>query len=170
MKILSIVLALFVTNADRIYAQWKQMSDAGHVKVYGAGYRNDNGRPGMFDLDIDIVRDFNRRAASAVDLKWVINGGITSVYYTQDGLKCRTTYTSNGSWDYSLRYYDERKLPAYIRHLVKSKYYDYDIRFVTEVKNASGLHYIIKMEDDVSWLTIQADDSGLKPTEQIHKL
>lgn len=168
MKTISLFVPVLAAYTITAQGQWKQMSDNRNVKVFHAAPGIQ--APGMFDLDIHVVRDFSRRVASAEDVKWVLNRGLTSVYYTLDGIKCRTTYTEKGSWDYTLRYYDEHDLPPNIRHLVKGKYYDYSIRFVTELQNSRGIAHLVKMEDGDEWVTVHVDENDMTEIERIGKL
>ena len=73
--------------------------------------------------------------------------------FTSDGISNRIFYTKAGQWAASLKEYSENKLPANIRRIVKSEYYDYKINYVEEIETRLTRDmptYIIHAEDDTS--------------------
>lgn len=121
------------------------------------------------DVNINAVRDFTRNFKSATSVKWVRNENGTSVYFEIDGVKMRSSYNTKGKKEYTLKYYDESRLPPDIRHLVRSTYYDYRIAIVTEVVRNEHVLYLVKMENDTAYLTIKVDDGELSVFEKTTK-
>ena len=121
------------------------------------------------EVSINAVRDFSKNFKNATDIKWVKNENGSSVYFVLDGIKMRSSYNTKGKREYILKYYDELRLPANIRHLVRSTYYDYRIAIVTEVERNDETSYLIKMENDNEFLTIKVDDGELSVFERTTK-
>jgi hypothetical protein len=121
------------------------------------------------DVNISAVRDFTKNFKNATDVKWVKNENGASVYFSIDGIKMRSSYNAKGKKEYTLKYYDESKLPADIRHLVRSTYYDYRIAIATEVVRNQQTSYLVKMENDKEFMTIKVDDGDLSVFERTIK-
>ena len=68
-----------------------------------------------------------------------------------------------------IRYYKEDRLPNNVRHLVKSRYYDFDIYQVTEVTRNGTMAYVIKLEDEKHWKTIKVVEDELQELDELSK-
>ena len=137
----------------------------------GSEFRNSTEKPPLKlnEINIDAMRDFTKKFSGATNVKWVNRGRLTSVYFTDAGVQSRSTYDKNRGWEYTLRYYDESKMPPRIRHLVKRTYYDFSILLVTEVQRPGQLQYFVKMEDKFSFLTVLAIDGEVTEFESYGK-
>jgi hypothetical protein len=122
------------------------------------------------DVNINAVRDFTKNFKNATDVKWVNHENGTSVYFSIDGAKMRSTYNTKGKREYSLKYYDESRLPTDVRHLVRSTYYDYGITIATEVARNERVSYLVKMENDKEYLTVKVNDGELSVFEKTTKV
>ena len=122
------------------------------------------------DVNINAVRDFAKNFQNATAVKWVKNENGASVYFVFDGVKMRSSYDAKGRKEYTLKYYDEFKLPAEVRHLVRSTYYDYSIAIATEVVRHGQVSYLVKMENDKEFLTVKVDDGELSVFEKTTKV
>ena len=121
------------------------------------------------DVNINAVRDFTKKYKNASGVKWVKNDNGSSVYFVMDGVKMRSSYNTKGRKEYTLKYYDESKLPTEVRHLVKSTYYDYTIVIATEVVRNENVSYLIKMQNDIEFLTVKFDSGELSVFERTTK-
>lgn len=121
------------------------------------------------DVNVNAVRDFSKNFRKATAVKWVKNDNGASVYFAIDGVKMRTSYNTKGRREYTLKYYNESGLPADIRHLVRSTYYDYRIAIATEVVRNEHVSYLIKMENDKEFMTVKVDDGDLSVFERTTK-
>ena len=84
------------------------------------------------------VRDFSKVFKQASNEAWFVTDDGFVVKFKQDGVETRADYNKKGNWLHTIRTYDENKLPADIRHRVKSSYYDYDILQVQEIEKPSS--------------------------------
>lgn len=93
------------------------------------------------------VRDFRARFTAVMDEKWYISPDGYMSYFKLDNLGNWTFYNKKGRWQYTLKFYQEDKLPRDVRAIVKSAYYDYAITVVEEVETVNTHAYIVHLED-----------------------
>src|SRR5687768_7573970 len=121
------------------------------------------------DVNIHATRDFKRNFKNATDVKWVKHENGASVYFKNDGLKMRSSYNINGKKEYTLKYYEETKMPSDLRKLVRSNYYDHNIVIVTEVNRHNHTSYLVKMENEKEYLTLKISDEEMTVFEKTNK-
>ena len=112
------------------------------------------------------IRNFNREYKNAVDAKWYRitheANGIDGfrVVFTNDQAKSIAMYDKKGNYYCGFRSYFGDVLPKAIRHRVKTVYYDFDIRYTTEVNMNDKTTYVVTLEDKTSWKVIAVVDGG----------
>lgn len=121
------------------------------------------------EVNINAVRDFKTNFRNATNVKWTLHENGASVFFTNDGMKMRSTYNQKGRKMYTLKYYDESRMPVELRQRVKSNYYDHNIAVVTEAITNSQTYYLVKMENAKEFLTIKVIDDEMSVYEQITK-
>lgn len=122
------------------------------------------------DVNINAVRDFRRDFKNATDIKWVQSETGASVYFSIDGIKMRSSYNLRGVKEYSLKYYDETRMPSDLRQRVRSNYYDHNISIVTEVQRNNQTFYLVKMENENEYLTVKVADDEISVFEKTKKM
>ena len=95
--------------------------------------------------------------------------GMTAAIFTSNGIRMFEYYDKNGDFEYSLHYYKEDKLPRDVRHVVRSRFYDFSIYQVTEVKRNNKIAYVIKLEDKAIWKTIKVVDGEIEEIDELIK-
>jgi hypothetical protein len=94
-------------------------------------------------------------------------------YYVRfiiDGIDHMEYYDKKGNLLYTIRNYDEARLPSDVRYNVKSTYVDYDIRFVQEIESASGaITYIIHLEGKTKWINVRISNGEMDEFEKYNK-
>jgi len=121
------------------------------------------------DVNINAARDFKLNFKKATDVKWIHHDKGESVYFTNDGIKMRSSYNSKGRKEYTLKYYDESKMPSELRQRVRSNYYDYSIVIVTEVLRNNQTYYLVKMENEKEYLTLKINEDEMTVFEKTSK-
>jgi len=106
------------------------------------------------------LKDFKNRFSHANDVKWFILPSGYFSYFKTDGGDDRVFYSKKGNWKYTLKFYNEHKLPKEIRAIVRSTYFDYKIRIVEEVDRADRLVYIIQLEDEKTIKNLRVTEDG----------
>ena len=106
------------------------------------------------------LKDFKSRYSQAVNVKWfAIPTGFFS-YYKADGYDDRAFYSKKGNWKYTLKFYNEQRLPKEIRNIVRNSFADYKIRIVEEVDRPDKLVYIIQLEDEKTIKNLRVTEEG----------
>ncbi|HTE28931.1 MAG TPA: hypothetical protein VK666_01050, partial [Chryseolinea sp.] len=78
-------------------------------------------------------------------------------------------FDKTGNWSGTTRIYNETKLPRDIRRIVKSTYYDYAIKSVSEVTAAQKLMYFVKIQDSVTLKTVRVMDGDMQVIEEFNR-
>jgi len=136
-----------------------QLSGNPHGKIVFFERRVSKNAPGVevpTNVSRKAVEDFARRFKNAFTKNWfkVSNGFV--VYFTLYDIQHQVAYDKKGNWLYTIRKYDETNLPADVRHMVKSSYYDYSIFLVHEIEKPSGnLTYVIHLEGKTSFINVR---------------
>lgn len=117
------------------------------------------------------VKSFSRDYGYVANAKWLtLDHGFSVVYFTVDGVKTRLLYDKKGRCESIIRYYFEDKLPASVRHIVKTMFYDFNIFHVIEPTINGVTSYLVKMEDKSSWKTVKVIDGEVEVVEEYSKL
>jgi len=112
------------------------------------------------DINARALRDFKNNFREVTSEHWsVIKDGFNASFMLND-VYCMVFYDCKGNWQYTLKTYDESKMPAKIRGFVKSVYYDYSITFVKEIKSGSTLTYLVQLADKKTYKTIKVTPDG----------
>ena len=114
------------------------------------------------DVNLKAVRDFTRKFKNAGNAKWYQTSEAFVAQFNSEGIETKVIYDLNGNWHSMLRTYSEDKLLFDVRHIVKSKYYDYDIMVVYEITHPDNLTYILKIEDSKRIKTLRVGDGEME--------
>ena len=116
--------------------------------------------PDKKNVDDRALKDFQVRFHDASEVLWYSNeNGFTS-YFTKDGYRDRAFYNKKGSWQYSLIYYRQNKLPQKVRAKVKSSYTDLDIEIVVEMQSNYGQAYFVYMWNKSNLRILKVNEEG----------
>jgi len=121
------------------------------------------------DLNKTAVKDFTRNFKNASNVKWTKSDNGSSVYFHQDGVSGRTTYDVKGKREYTLRYFDESKLPVDVLNQLKAAYQDYAIGLVTQVTRKDRQHYIVSLQNEGELVTVQVSEDGINTVKKFYK-
>jgi hypothetical protein len=121
-------------------------------------------------INVNAIRNFMREYKNVSDTKWFeSSNGFFVAYFVRDDIRSWVFYNKKGDFERMIRAYNEEKLPAAVRHLVKSTYYDFSIYFVTEITTNMQTAYHVKMADKTSWKTIKVVEGEMEVTEEYVK-
>ena len=124
---------------------------------------------GHSTLSTKAVKDFGKTFKGAGNATWVeTNDGFMAKFAKED-VETKVFYDRRGRWIANIRSYQENKLPKEIRHIVKSRYYDYSIFLVQEVTAGDKTAYLVKIEDKDSFKTIRVVDGEMDEYEAFEK-
>ncbi|MHA4807785.1 hypothetical protein ACX0G9_06750 [Flavitalea flava] len=94
--------------------------------------------------------------------QWSDSGDGAMKRFMVDSIVWRAFYNKKGNLLLTVKYYDERKLPADIRAMVKSHYYDDRILTVEEIMASEKIQYRIDMEGTRTRKTIIVFDGEME--------
>jgi hypothetical protein len=119
------------------------------------GYKNISAQPVdglslnrtmVYEKDVKILRHFKEIFPGISGEQWSVSGDGAMSRFESDGMVWRVFYTKKGKLWLTVKYYDEGKLSADIRAMVKSRFYDDRILTVEEIITADKTQYRIDME------------------------
>lgn len=121
------------------------------------------------NVNAKALKDLRKQYTQAGSAHWSeIESGFLAEFSAND-IQTKVFYDLKGRWTGTLRTYQEDKLPANIRHMVKSHYYDYDIFVVNEVRVEDKKVYLVKIEDKKNIKTIRVMDDEMDEYESLKK-
>ena len=108
------------------------------------------------------MKDFTSSFKDASNVKWFAGDNIISASFIKDGIKNSVLYDKNGNYIRNIKNYDESKMPADIRELVKrSEYFDNNIVQAFEIQERNLLYYIVYMEDKKTFNQVVVNDGEI---------
>jgi hypothetical protein len=108
------------------------------------------------------TRDFWERAGDQGTTQWYkLPQGYMAEYYNGP-TQARYLYDQKGNFSYSMLTYTQKEMPADVRHLVRSSYYDFTIGWVKEIVEAESKAYVIHIEDSASWKDVVVQDGNIR--------
>ena len=130
-----------------------------------------NGKTLWATISTKALRNFKTSFEGATNEKWFITvDGYMAKFSLADNF-VRASYDKKGNLKYTLQQYAENKLPADVRGLIKSSYYDYQITLVDDIDIlSSGKFYIVHMQDANSWMNVLVHNNELIIMETLNKL
>jgi hypothetical protein len=113
------------------------------------------------DVNTKAVKDFNKSFKNVSGEQWykVTDGFIAS--FKENSIETKVAYDQKGKWHCTVRTFGEDQLPPDVRDLVKSRYYDYKILVVYEIRHDNTV-YILKMEDATTLKTLRITDGEIE--------
>jgi len=108
------------------------------------------------------TRDFWQRAGEQDDAQWYKDAAGYQAEYSEGPTKAHFFYDRKGNFTFSIRTYTEKEMPADVRELVRSNYYDFSIGWVKEVKEAQTTAYVVHIEDTASWKDVVVQDGEMR--------
>jgi hypothetical protein len=127
-----------------------------HVKIGG-------------NIAVRAVRDFVQTYKNVENERWYkLDDGYLAEFMSDD-IKTSVIYDGKGIWKYSIRRYNEDKLPVDVRRVVKSTYYDYSITMVEEILLYEKVIYLVHIEDAHTWKKIRVCEGEMEAIEEYNK-
>jgi hypothetical protein len=111
---------------------------------------------------IRAARDFWQRAGETKGENWYKMPAGYMAFYQQGLAQGRYYYNKRGYWLYSLLTYSEKDLPAEVRRLIRSTYYDYSITWAKEIDQPQSIVYVAHIENGAGWEEIAVQDGEMQ--------
>ncbi|MFI5187139.1 MAG: hypothetical protein ACHQF0_10465 [Chitinophagales bacterium] len=129
------------------------------------------------NVNSKVVKNFVRSFNTVSNEKWFeLQDGFVALF-SLDVIHYQVAYGKNGTWLYTIRTYDETKLPVDVRRLVKSTYYDYNITVIQEIerdpqtfeRDSNTLTYLIHLEGKTNWITLKVCNGEMEESQKFNK-
>jgi len=91
------------------------------------------------------------------------------VKFIMDDQENSALFTKGGQLIYHISYGTEKNLPAEIRHIVKTNYYDQTITWVYKVEQNDRSIWVISLEDPKDIVMVRVEDMELEETQRFKK-
>jgi len=113
------------------------------------------------DVNTKALKDFNKSFKNISGEQWykVMDGFIAS--FKENEIETKVAYDQKGKWHCTVRTFGENQLPSDVRDLVKSRYYDYKILVIYEIRHDKTV-YILKIEDTSTLKTLRVADGEIE--------
>lgn len=115
-------------------------------------------------VNVRALRHFNKTFAGR-KADWYDTDKVFQAKLSNDSVRTVVGYSKQGRWLYTINHYSEKQMPAEMRHVVKSEYYDYSIDLINEVKTPSNRNkvYLIHIQNHLKHhKLLRFSDQGLE--------
>jgi len=116
-----------------------------------------------------IDKALNGYFKNATNIRWYEIKNNYVIKFNLDGHKNRALFTKSGHLVYHITYGTEELLPAEVRRVVKSEYYDQKITRVLKVNQDQRTIWVIHMEDQKEFIMARVEDGQLEETKRMEK-
>ena len=153
-KLISLMLVgMFVTGSFTTKAQTPTSDKAYLLNIHNIGTDKNAVRA---------TRDFWERAGDQTNAQWYKLPKGFMAEYDNGPTQAHFVYDEKGNFTYSMLTYTQKEMPAELRHLVRSNYYDFTIGWVKEVNEAQTTAYVVHIEDSASWKDLVVQDGEIR--------
>ena len=150
------LLAMGCATTQHVQKTDNSFSESARVPATGAG-------------STKCVRNFWKMFGESKNEKWYSQSDLSLAEFEDMGISYRVVFDKRGNWLYTLKQYTEKELPAEVRAQVRRGYLDYSIGWVKEVNEAQRIVYLIHIENNQEWKTIQVEDGAMEATQEYSK-
>jgi len=142
----------------------KISSDTEYVWENGSdpGGRNEPGQ--------NILRNFKQKFKSVTSVRWYESSYGFVVKFSLEGTDYRVDFDKKGNWLYTIRNYDEMKLPEDVRRLINDSYDDDVITLVQEIERPFyPLTFVVHLDGKMDILQILVSGNETQEWQRFHK-
>lgn len=121
------------------------------------------------DVSKKVIKSFQRLFGDKPNAVWMKTKEGFVVRFKGDNRTTNAYFSINGAIDGQVDYYFEDALPKDVRHTVRSNFYDYSIKHVSEVRKNDFVCYFVKIEDKAFVKTVQVIGDEYSVVETLTK-
>ena len=116
-----------------------------------------------------VLNTFAGMFKNAVDVRWYEVDQKFLAKFKQNGRETNALFDTKGTMLYTISYGNEKHLPADVRRLVRSNYFDYEVIYTAEVNSLAKIAWVVKLEDSNSIIIVKIFDGEMEETENYRK-
>jgi hypothetical protein len=129
-----------------------------------------SGTSGKTVIAKKVSNSFDQLFKGAVGAEWVELNRNYSVNFVLDNQKSLAEFTKDGHLLYLIAYGKEEGMPADLRAMVKSTYFDYTINSTVKIKFEGRIFWIINLEDANQFIVLRVEDNDMDVIKKIKKV
>lgn len=154
-RILFAVALLATLISGRLYAQ-EDVNNSSVASLGATAYHP----AAVSSINVRAIKDFKWRYTKIADEQWSnLDKGIC-VVFSKDSARTRVFYDRKGHWQASVTYCDEKKLPFFVRDMVRRANYDLPITCVNILEVPDRTVYLVHVEDAKFCRIIRVTEEG----------
>lgn len=112
---------------------------------------------------------FEKLFKDATNVQWYKVDKNFLVKFIMHEQENRALFNKKSNLIYNVSYGKEKNLPADVRKLVKSNYYDQDISRVIKVNQDDRNIWVVNLEDIKDYIWVRVENMELEETQRLHK-
>ena len=116
-----------------------------------------------------IQTGFYKSFTGAENAKWYEQDKKILATFSMNEMNHRTLLSKKGVVIYHISYGSEKNLPAEVRKIVKSTYFDYKITMAVKVEEKNRAIWVVDMEDDKTLITVRVEDDEMEEVRKLQK-
>jgi hypothetical protein len=122
------------------------------------------------DVNFRVLKDFQKRFA-ITNATWNETDKGYIARFSANSIETMIAYGKHGNWFYTIQRYDEKNLPADVRALAKSTYYDYTIFHIDEVNvpEQENTIYILHLRYDKNYKIVRVCGDEMEVINDYHE-
>lgn len=122
-----------------------------------------------FKVSEKIQTEFYKTFTGAENVKWYELDRKILVKFSMNEMNHRTLLNKKGGMIYHISYGSEKNLPAEVRKIVKSTYFDYKITMAVKVEEDNRAIWVVDMEDDKTLITVRVENEEMEEVRKLQK-
>jgi len=123
------------------------------------------------DVNFRVLKDFQQRFVTTTNATWQETDKGYIARFAANSIETMASYGKHGNWFYTIQCYDEKNLPADVRALVKSTYYDYTFFHIDKVNvpDQENPIYIFLLQDNKHFKTVRVSGDEMEVINDYHE-
>ena len=109
-----------------------------------------------------VTKSFNRMFKDASESSWYIVNKQIIVNFILNDQRNKAVFEKNGLLVYHLVYGTEQQMPAEVRNVVKSKYFDHKINSTINVNTEGRSVWIVNISDPKEIIVLKVEDGNME--------
>jgi len=118
-----------------------------------------------------VIDAFTTEFGNAAEQNWTIlnNNAFLNRFKVGDNI-VNTLFDRNGKLVYTITYGTEKNIPAEVRKIIRSEYFDYSIITAIQVKEDNREIWVIKMDSISKQIVVRVEDREMEEVQKFNKL
>ena len=120
-------------------------------------------------VNMKVQRAFIKLFGEEREQNWSIVGQNFLNRFHVNGVLTNALFSKNGQLIYTITYGTEKNLPAAIRKIVKSEYFDYSITAATEIQEDKRDIWVVQLQNDIEVIAVRIENREMEQVQQFYK-